>query len=143
METAAIRAFCHEYARAWERGDIPALLSCYTDDCEILTPIFNVLSGRAQLEASFRELFRVFSEYIVEVEDVIVDREGGERAVLVFSTFATHRGEIFGVAGSGRRFEIRGAFIFTFANGLIARDVRLYDFSGMLMQLGVLRTKGL
>jgi steroid delta-isomerase-like uncharacterized protein len=143
MTSEEIRAFCEAFARTWERADIPALLACYTEDCEVVSPIFNVLSGRSQLEAAFRELFRGFSDYIIEVDDVIVDRERDERAVLVFTAFATHRGEIFGVAGTGRRFEIRGAFIFTFDKGRISRDVRLYDFTGMLMQLGILRTKGL
>src|SRR5262245_50599976 len=142
MSSDDIRAFCREYARLWERGNIPALVDCYTEDCEVLSPIFNVLTGRTQLEASFRELFRAFSDYLVEVEDVIVDHDRRERAVLVFSTFATHRGEIFGVPGTGRRFEIRGAFIFTFDKGRIARDVRLYDFTAMLMQVGALKAKG-
>src|SRR5262245_36938716 len=143
MTSEEIRALCEQYARSWERADIPAISSYYSDDCEIVSPIFNVLSGRSQLEASFRELFRAFSDYLVEVEDVIVDHDGRERAVLVFSTFATHRGEIFGMPGTGRRFEIRGAFIFTFDQGKIVKDVRLYDFTGMLVQLGVLKAKRL
>ena len=118
MTSDEIRAFCEKFARTWERADIPALSACYTEDCEIVSPIFNVLSGRSQLEASFRELFRGFSDYVIDVDDVIVDRERDERAVLVFTAFATHRGEIFGVAGTGRRFEIRGAFIFNFFDEL-------------------------
>ncbi len=141
MTTEEIRAFCEKFARTWERADIPALLACYTEECEVVSPIFNVLSGRSQLEASFRDLFRGFSDYTIEIDDVIVDSERDERAVLVFTAFATHRGEIFGVAGTGRRFEIRGAFILTFDDDRIARDVRLYDFTGMLIQLGVLKTK--
>ena len=141
MTVEEIRAFCEHYARAWERGDIDALAACYTDDCEVVSPIFNVMSGKSRLKASFRELFRAFSDHMVEVHDVIVDRSRDERAVLLFTTFGVHKGEIFGVQGTGRRFEIRGAFVFTFENGKIAKDTRIYDFTGMLMQLGILRAK--
>lgn len=141
MTADDIRAFCERYARAWERGDIDALVDCYTDDCEVVSPIFNVISGKSQLTAAFRELFRAFSDHMVQVDDVIVDHARSERAVLLFSTFGVHKGEIFGVPGTGRRFEIRGAFVFTFEKGKIARDTRIYDFTGMLMQLGILRAK--
>jgi len=143
MTSDEIRAFCHEYAQAWERSDVTALVACYSEDCEVTSPIFHVLKGRKQVESSFRELFRAFADLKVSVDDLIVDRERGERAVLVFSIAAHHRGEIFGMTGSGRRIEVRGAFILTFAGGLIAKDVRIYDFSGMLMQLGVLKPRTL
>ena len=141
MTAEDVRTFSEQYARAWERGDIDALVACYTDDCEVVSPIFNVVSGKSQLAASFRELFRAFSDYMVEIDDVIVDRSRDERAVLLFTTFGVHKGEMFGVQGTGRRFEVRGALVFTFENGKIAKDTRIYDFTGMLMQLGILRAK--
>jgi steroid delta-isomerase-like uncharacterized protein len=141
MDANEIRTFCERYARAWERSDVDALVDCYSDDCEVVSPIFNVMSGKAQIAASFRELFRAFSDHMVEVEDVIVDQGTQPRAVLLFSTFGVHKGEIFGVQGTGRRFEVRGAFVFTFENGKIVKDTRIYDFTGMLMQLGILRAK--
>lgn len=141
MTTDDIRRFCTEYTRSWERKDIPALLACYTEHCEIVSPIFNLIRGQAQLEASFRDLFRAFSDFQIDTDDIVVESEPHDRAVILFRAFLTHRGEIFGMAGTGRRFEVRGAFVFTFENGRIAKDSRLYDFTGMLMQLGVLRAK--
>ena len=141
MTSDEIRAFCENYVRRWERGDITGLLACYNDDCEIVSPIFNILKGRSQVETSFLELFRAFSEFQIDINDVIVDRDRKERAVLLFTSFLTHRGEIFGVPGTGRRFEVHGVFVFTFENDRISRDSRLYDFTGMLMQLGVLRAR--
>jgi steroid delta-isomerase-like uncharacterized protein len=141
MTTEEIRAFCVRYARAWERGDVPGLLACYTDDCEIASPIFSLLRGRSELETSLRSLFSAFADFQVEVDDVVVDCEHRERAVLLFTSFVTHRGEIFGLPGTGRRVEVRGAFVFTFDGDRIAKDMRMYDFTGMLMQLGVLRAR--
>jgi steroid delta-isomerase-like uncharacterized protein len=141
MTSDEIRTFCELFVRRWEREDITELVASYNDDCEIISPIFNVLRGRAQLETSFVELFRGFSEFQIDVNDVIVDRDRTERAVLLFTAMLTHSGEIFGMPGTGRRFEVHGAFVFAFENGRISRDSRLYDFTGMLMQLGVLRAR--
>lgn len=141
MTTDEIRVFCRDYARMWERADVAGLSACYSDTCEIVSPIFNILHGRTELETSLRELFRAFSDFQIGIDDVIVDRERRERAVMLFTAFQTHRGEIFGIPGTGRRFEVRGAFVFTFEHDRIIRDSRLYDFTGMLMQLGVLRAK--
>jgi steroid delta-isomerase-like uncharacterized protein len=141
MTTDNIRRFCSDYARSWEQNDVSALVAFYAEDCEVVSPIFNLIRGRAQLEKSFRELFRAFSDFKVEVDDIVVESEPQDRAVILFRSFLTHRGEIFGMPGTGRRFELRGAFVLTIENGRITRDSRLYDFTGMLMQLGVLRAK--
>jgi steroid delta-isomerase-like uncharacterized protein len=141
MTSEAIRALCERYVRSWERSDISALLDCYTPDCDVISPIFNVLHGREELESSFHNLFRAFADYKIDIDDVVVDREGKERAVLLFSATAVHRGEIFGMPGTGRRFDLHGAFTFQFADNRIAHEYRLYDFTGLLMQLGVLRAR--
>jgi steroid delta-isomerase-like uncharacterized protein len=141
MTSEGIRALCERYVRSWERSDVSALLDCYTPGCEVISPIFNVLHGREEVETSFRNLFRAFADYRINIDDVVVDHEGKERAVLLFSAIATHRGEIFGMPGTGRRFEVHGAFTFQFADNRIAHEYRLYDFTGLLMQLGVLRAR--
>jgi predicted ester cyclase len=63
------------------------------------------------------------------------------RAVIVWTVQSIHAGEIFGVPGSGRRIERTSAYIMTFRNGLIASERRVYDFTNMLMQLGVLKAR--
>jgi hypothetical protein len=46
-----------------------------------------------------------------------------------------------GLEGSGRKFEIQGVRFFKLKDGLIAYERRYYDFTGFLIQLGVLRGK--
>src|SRR5262245_17833937 len=141
MTSEEIHAFCDRYARACERSDSEALTACYSDNCEVVSPIFGVVHGRPKVEASFRDLFKAFSDMLIEVKDVIVDQRRPDRAVLLFTTFGVHKGEIFGVPGTGRRFEIQGAFVFTFDGDKICQETRLYDFTAMLMQLGILKAK--
>jgi steroid delta-isomerase-like uncharacterized protein len=141
MTSEEIHAFCERYAHAVAHSDPAALAACYSENCEVVSPIFGVVTSRSKVDASFRDLFRAFTDMTVQVNDVIVDHARPNRAVLLFTAFGVHRGEIFGVAGTGRRFEIRGAFVFTFDGDRICKETRLYDFTGMLMQLGILKAK--
>ncbi|OFW21402.1 MAG: hypothetical protein A3H97_20330 [Acidobacteria bacterium RIFCSPLOWO2_02_FULL_65_29] len=141
MTSAEIRAFCERFAKAWERSDVAALSACYAEDCEVVSPIFHTLRGRAEVETSFRDLFQAFSDYSIRVNDMIIDSDGGGRAALVWMAQSTHRGPIFGMPASGRRIESQVAFIMTLKDGRIASERRIYDFTGRLIQMGVLKAK--
>jgi predicted ester cyclase len=46
-----------------------------------------------------------------------------------------------GLAGTGRLVEFRGVLLYTLDEGLIAEEWRLYDFTAILVKMGVLRVK--
>jgi predicted ester cyclase len=46
-----------------------------------------------------------------------------------------------GLPPTGRHFQFPGVFVFTVENGEIVREQRIYDFTGMLVQIGVLKVK--
>jgi hypothetical protein len=46
-----------------------------------------------------------------------------------------------GLASAARAFSVSVVFLDEFENGLIARERRIYDFTGLLIQIGVLRAK--
>ena len=54
---------------------------------------------------------------------------------------ATHGGYFMGLGGSGRKFDIKGVCLFEIRDGLIAFERRVYDFTGLLIQLGILKSK--
>jgi steroid delta-isomerase-like uncharacterized protein len=141
MTNDEIRSFLDQFARAWERGDAAALGACYSDDCVVVSPIFHTLKGRAQVERSYVDLFKAFKPQKVRVDDVVIGNDVPARAVVVWTVHSTHVGEIFGMPPSGKRIEQTIAYILTLHDGRIAKDVRIYDFTSMLMQLGVLRAK--
>jgi steroid delta-isomerase-like uncharacterized protein len=141
MTRDEIHAFLRRFVKEWEQANIPALVACYTTNPEVVSPIFHTLTGQQQLEKSFHNLFEAFANWEIRIDDVIIDQGEGDRAVMLFTSHAIHRGEIFGVPPTGRRWENRGVLIFTFEDGRIAKDTRLYDFTGMLVQIGVLKTK--
>jgi steroid delta-isomerase-like uncharacterized protein len=141
MTSDEIRSFLDRFVRAWEKQDVPALGACYADDCTVVSPIFHTLRGRAQVERSYRDLFRAFASPSVHVDDTVISTGEPPRAVIVWTVQSIHAGEIFGVPGSGRRIERTTAYIMTFRNGLITSERRVYDFTNMLLQLGVLKAR--
>jgi steroid delta-isomerase-like uncharacterized protein len=141
MTNDEIRAFVRRYVDYCEKGNARDLASCYTDNAHVDSPMFHDLDGRAAIEKSWADLFRAIGESRIQLDDIIIDNEAGARAVIVFTTSGMHRGMLFGVPATGRRVEVRGAFVMKFENGLIASELRVYDFVGMLVQLGVLKTK--
>jgi predicted ester cyclase len=46
-----------------------------------------------------------------------------------------------GLPPSGKRFSLPVVFMFTFVDGLIAHERIVYDFTGMLVQIGLLKAK--
>ena len=87
------------------------------------------------------DLFKAFSDSKIGVEDIIIDDERGDRCVTLFTSHGTHRGMLFGLPGTGRRVEIKGVFVMKFEGDHIVSERRIYDFVGMLVQLGVLKAK--
>jgi steroid delta-isomerase-like uncharacterized protein len=141
MTNDEIRSFLDQFALAWGQSDAAALGDCYTDDCVVISPIFRTLKGRAQVEKSYVDIFNAFDPQIVRVEDLVIGSEIPARAVVVWNVHNVHIGEIFGMPASGKRIEQTIAYVLTLRDGRIAKEVRIYDFTSLLMQVGVLRAK--
>ena len=141
MTTEDIRAFFTRFLEVWAREDLRAIVGCYADNARIDSPMFHTVTVRADIEKSFQDLFRAFDDWTFHIDDIVIDRGPEDRAVLFYTSQATHRGDLFGMPGTGRRAEVKSAFLVSFENGCIASERRLYDFTGLLVQLGVLKAK--
>ena len=129
-------AFLRAREVKFNRGDVNALAADHTDDGVVRSPIFPNVQGVVNIQASYRALFTMFPDWRISFEPPIID---GERVAHPFTARATHVGEFMGMPGTGRKFQIVGALIYRFDDGLIAEERRIYDFTGLLMQVGVLK----
>lgn len=141
MNSDELRAFLDHFRQAWEHQDITALMACYADDCVVVSPIFGTITNKTQVEKSYADLFKAFQTHKVTVVDMVIGNEEPPRAVIVWNLQSSHIGEVFGMPPSGKRIERTIAYILTLKNGRIAKETRIYDFTSMLMQLGVLKAK--
>jgi predicted ester cyclase len=131
-------AFFDRRQEHYRRRDPEALAADYTLDGVVHSPLFPDVAGRDAIEATYARLFSVFPDWELTFDAPIID---GDRAAQPFVVGATHVGEFMGLPGTGRRVQIHGALICTLRDGLIAEERRVYDFTGLLIQLGVLRSK--
>jgi predicted ester cyclase len=62
--------------------------------------------------------------------------------VTQFTSAGSHRGELMGIAPTGRRIEWMGIELARIENGRIAENWVSWDMSGMLQQLGAVSPVG-
>jgi steroid delta-isomerase-like uncharacterized protein len=140
MTRNEIQALVDRFVRAWAAEDLDGLLECYDEQAELISPLLHTVRGIDAIEGAHQDVFVAFSDIVLEVHDVVIDVEN-QRAVLVFTNHATQQGDLLGFPSSGRRFAAPMAFVFQFNNDRIVSERRLYDYGGLLMQLGILKTK--
>ena len=123
---------------AWRARDAANLTADHSPEGIVVSPTGGVLEGRAEIDRIYRVWFTAFPDLIFTTEDLLVDEN---RAALLCRITGSHAGEFFGMPPTGRRIEVSGAFIYRVENGLIVHERRILDFTGLLVQVGVLRAK--
>jgi steroid delta-isomerase-like uncharacterized protein len=124
---------------AWRHLDAEALAAAYADDAVVESPLAGgAVRGRAQILQVFQTYFLAFPDMEMHQRDVVID---GDRAA-VFATFVgTDSGGFMGMPATGRRVSIPVVFLYEFSDGRIVADRRVYDFTGVLLQVGALKAK--
>jgi uncharacterized protein (TIGR02246 family) len=123
---------------AWSGHDAHALAADHAPDGVVVSPTGGVLEGRIEIERIYRVWFVAFPDMHFITEDLLVD---GDRAALLSRITGSHAGEFFGMAPTGRRIEVAATSFYRLERGLIAHERRILDFTGLLVQVGVLRAK--
>jgi predicted ester cyclase len=120
----------------WKARDPDALASGHAVDGLVTSPMHGTPRGRASIAQSYRTLFSTFPDWQFMSDELLID---GARVAQPFAAEATHVGEFMGLPGTNRRFRIQGVRLYDMADGFIGREQRLYDFTALLIQVGVLR----
>jgi steroid delta-isomerase-like uncharacterized protein len=123
---------------AWLARDAASLTADHAPDGVVVSPTGGVLEGIAEIERIYRVWFTAFPDLVFTTEDLLVDES---RAALLCRITGSHSGEFFGMPPTGRRIEVSGCFIYRVEEGKIAHERRILDFTGLLVQVGVLRAK--
>jgi steroid delta-isomerase-like uncharacterized protein len=123
---------------AWAARDAAALAATHAVDGTVNSPTGGLLSGRSEIERIYRIWLTAFPDMTWQPEEVLID---GDRVVVLAKMVGTHAGEFFGLPAAGRHVEVEVAQVMTIADGLIVTERRIYDFTGLLVQTGVLRAK--
>ena len=137
MVTDRISAFIDRHIAGWKMRDPAMLASNHAEYGVILSPMFHRVEGRPLIRLAYADLFATFPDWEITYDAPIVD---GNRVAIFFSVTATHSGDFLGVPGTGRRCAFEGVSLFELdADFLIKEERRVYDFTGLLTRLGILR----
>lgn len=123
---------------AWRRRDIDALTSAHTEDCVLESPLAGTVTGRAAIESVYRAFITSFPDVTIDDPEIYFD---GDRIVQTVTFAGTNSGGFMGMPPTGKRFSFAAVLICTMRNGLIAHERRIYDFTGFLLEIGVLKAK--
>ena len=133
----AIAALFGRRQAAYDNLDAAALAADYTDDAVIDSP-FSGRHGKRHAEQNLRTVFAAFLDMKVITEALVVE---GDHVAQLAMVEGTNIGGLFGAEASGKPFRVPAAFFYEMRDGLIAYERRVYDFTGMLVQVGVLKAK--
>ena len=122
---------------AYERRDAAALAADYSADCVIESPSGGTHHGRAAAEHVLRGVFDAF-EVRLQQESVIID---GDAVAQVVTITGKDVGIFLGLMPTGKPFRVAGVFLYDLKDGLIVRERRIYDFTALLIQIGLLKAK--
>jgi len=133
-----LRAIGERLVDCQNRRDPAALAQLYAVRGTAESPMYGLLTGRAAIEEAYRAFFASFPDAKMELTSIIVEPPN----VALFSTFtATHVNDFLGLPGTNRRIDFRSARLIEVEGDLILHERRIYDFTGVLVQVGVLRAK--
>lgn len=138
MDRKEILKFFAGRDEAWQRHDAAALAADHSEDGAVNSPLWGEVKGRSAILNIYSQWFLSFPDAQYFTEHLLID---GHQAVQFIKMSGTQKGDFCGLAPTGKRFKMRCAFMFSFADDKIAHEIRIYDFTGTLVQLGVLKAK--
>ena len=139
ISRAGIEALFARRQEAIDNLDAAALSLDYIEDCVVESPAAGgILTGRDQVERARRSFFDSFPDLKFTTDRLLID---GNHVVQISTMEGTDIGGFMGLEPKGRSFKVPAVFFYELRDGLIARERRIYDFTGMLVQVGVLKAK--
>lgn len=128
------------WQEAFARRDMQGFGEAYAEDAIYESPLFGEpVHGREAIVQSQASFVTAFPDARVTSEPPIVH---GDRAAVISELTGTQVGSFMGLPATGRHVSVRLAFLLEVRDGVIVRDRRIYDFTGLLIQVGVLKARG-
>jgi predicted ester cyclase len=121
---------------AYDNLDAAAIAADYAPDCVVNSPTGGTHHGPAAVEQVLQAFFNGFLNSKIRVEGQLVD---GNQVAQILHIEGTHIGEFLGLSRTGKPFRLSMVLECELRGCQIVRERRIYDFTGLLMQIGVLR----
>ena len=137
MTRNEIAAIFERRRMAYDDQDAAALAADYAVDCVIESPSGGVHHGRAAAEQVLRSVIDGL-DVKMHQDALLID---GDSVAQILTIEGTDDGQFLGLPPTGKSFRVPAVFLYDLKDGQIARERRIYDFTGLLMQVGLLKAR--
>jgi steroid delta-isomerase-like uncharacterized protein len=138
MTREEIVALVASVERAFNMHDVAAITAPYAADCVVESRMAGMVHGAAAVAQVWLAWFAAFPDAAIVGEDLLVE---DNRAVWLVRISGTDTGGFMGLPATGKPFIVPVVLMYTLKDGQVVREKRIYDFTGMLIQIGVLKAK--
>jgi steroid delta-isomerase-like uncharacterized protein len=123
------------FEEVWNKGNLSLADELFAPTYAHHDPSTPDLGRGPESEKKRATLYRTaFPDFRLTAEDIIAE---GETAVVRWSCRGTHKGDLGGIAPTGKQFTISGVSIARFSNGKMVEGWVNWDALGLMQQLGV------
>jgi predicted ester cyclase len=116
----------------WEGENLDALPDFWSEDCVNHEMPAQENRGLILLRAYHASFFAGFSDLKVEIVQQVAE---GDRVATTMISRATHSGDFFGIAATGKRLSLMSTRIDRLRNGKISEHWSVGDIAGLMKQL--------
>ena len=139
MTRADIVAWVEHRRAAMNRHDVAALTRYFAPDCVVESPTAGrAVRGVAAVDEIHRAWTSGFPDVTFTTDDLLIEED---RVVWIGRAAGTDTGGFLGLPPTGRRFDLPIALLTTLRDGLVVSERRIYDFTGLLVQTGIFKTR--
>jgi steroid delta-isomerase-like uncharacterized protein len=138
MTRAEIVDLIDRWQQSVNARDMVTYASLYAESAEVHSPMAGSVVGRDGVVRVMSSFLSAFPDATQVSEPPIID---GDRVAVVSTATGTNFGGFMGLPPSGKAFRFTIVFVLDLRDGLIVRERRNYDFTGLMVQVGVLKAK--
>jgi steroid delta-isomerase-like uncharacterized protein len=124
---------------AINRRDIDFIVSQHAADCEHISQLVSgTVKGREAIARLYGTWFSGFPDLVWTNDELLVD---GDRVTQMSTQSGTDTGGFMGLPPTGKPFHVPMVWLFTLKDGRFVHVRPIYDFTGLLVQIGLLKAK--
>ncbi len=120
------------YADLWNEWSTPALEELISPDIVFRGSIGTAVNGIEEFKQYVSRIRAAFPDFHNHIEELIGE---GDKVVARLTYTGTHRGELFGFSGTGKKITYQGIAIFEFREGKIVSGYVLGDMESLKRQI--------
>jgi steroid delta-isomerase-like uncharacterized protein len=137
MERDYVERIFERRRLALEARDVATLMKDYADDCVVESPVAGVHAGKKAIEETMQAVFASLDAHIRQ-QSMLID---GDRVAVATVMEGKDVGQFLGLPPTGKSFRVPLVFWYELRDGKIVHERRIYDFTGLLLQIGLLKAK--